>query len=520
MTALAAAAPVVRTTAGAVRGYRDEGVETFLGVPYAAPPVGALRYRKPQRHPGWEGVRPAVAFGDAPVQPVFDDPSQKRYGVFEDSSEDCLVLNVWTPAADPAARLPVIVFLHGGGYIGGSGAVPVYGGGVHAREGVVWVTVNHRLGGPGFVYLDELFPGLSGTGHLGIWDQVQALEWLRENVAAFGGDPDRIAVAGSSAGALSVAAMLAAPAGQHLFRRGMLLSSRAGHATLDTERATAVARVFLDDIGVAPGDTDALLAVPARRLSLHPRLVFGPMRAAAGQYPLGAVVDGDLLTAPVIEAVRGGAGGHVDVVAGTTTEECRGDVLDEHGEPRPGVVLDPAAHLPPGVDPAAGVELYRRSLAAQGLPGDDAELTIAVASDDVMVQPTLALAAARARAGGAGCTWVYRFAWRSPGAGGRTGAHHGLPNPFLTGNLQLSGWRTWLGGDPPLGTAVAFRRAAQAFAATGDPNHAGLPSWDPYVLPRRPTLWLDEDVAVVDDPQRERRELWAPVYDPSSEELP
>ncbi len=510
MTTVLTASPVVRTTTGDVRGRRDAGIETYLGVPYAAPPVGPLRYRKPRRHPGWEGVRPAVAFGDAPVQPVFDDPSQKRYGVFEETSEDCLALNVWTPAADPAARLPVIVFLHGGGYIGGSGSVPVYGGGVHAREGVVWVTVNHRLGGPGFMYLDELFPGLEGTGHLGIWDQMRALEWLRENVAGFGGDPDRIAVAGSSAGALSVAAMLAAPAGQDLFRRGLILSSRAGHATLDTEEATAVARVFLDDIGVAPGDLDALMAVPAQRLALHPRLVFGPMRAAAGRYPVGAVVDGDLLTAPVIDAIRGGAGGHVDVVAGTTTEESRGDVLDEYGEPRPGVSLDAAARLPPCAD----LGIYHRSLAAQGLPVDDAELTIAVASDDVMVQPTLALAAARARAGGSGATYVYRFGWRSPNAGGRTGAHHGLPNPFLTGQLQLSGWRTWLGPNPPLDTADAFRRAAQAFAATGDPNHGQLPRWDPYTLPRRPTLWLGEDVTVVDDPQRERRELWAPVYDP------
>ncbi|MGI0130481.1 MAG: carboxylesterase family protein, partial [Thermoplasmata archaeon] len=244
---------VARTAAGLVEGFDDRGAIAFKGIPFAAPPTGRRRFRPPESPEPWDGVRRCREPG--PACPQHSDVASLRYRAPEPKSEDCLYLNVWTPALDDAQR-PVLVFLHGGGYQSGSGAVPIYNGRKFARHDAVLVTCNYRLALFGFLYLDEVFPGFEGTGNLAILDHVRALEWVRENIAAFGGDPDNVTVFGSSAGGISVGALMASPRAQGLFRHAAPMSSGPGRGR-SPELATRATRRFLELVDVRPGDTDA-----------------------------------------------------------------------------------------------------------------------------------------------------------------------------------------------------------------------------------------------------------------------
>jgi para-nitrobenzyl esterase len=486
--------PVARTDAGRLRGVWTDGVAAFKGVPYAAPPVGPARFRPAEPPEPWDGLRNCATPGPVcPQVPV----STPRYAVDGPRDEDCLSLNVWTPNVDRERR-PVVVFLHGGGYWAGAGSVAVYDGAAYARAGAVCVTLNYRLGAFGFLYLDELFGDLAHTGNLGVLDVVRALEWVRDNIAGFGGDPDRVLVTGSSAGGISVSALMAMDGARGLMRRAAPVSCAAGRAR-DPETATATARIVIEHLGVRPGDTEALLALPADRLVPDAALI-GKIAAAGGDLGFGPVVDGDVLRSDPLTAVAAGSAAGVDLLIGTTADELGGRhtsvlgaeealALDDIPLPRPAPeALDLRAVVPAGASAERVAELYRDELRAAGRPAEPLDVALAARGDLLMTVPTLDFAAAHAPHAP---TFVFRFAWPSPGHGGALGAFHGLATPFSFGNLDDPLWREALGDAPPRTLADDVLGAMVAFAGTGDPGHAGLPAWPRWTPEDRATMTFD-----------------------------
>ncbi len=342
---------VVQTDSGRVEGTMDRGVHAFLGVPYAAPPVGARRFQSPAPPMRWDGVRDGSRFGPVVFQ-------QKMPGIFgelgtpsQPAGDDCLNLNVWTP--DPtAAGLPVLVWIHGGAFYGGSGIDDSYNGSAFARDGVVAVTLNYRLGTQGFWHLAEQFPSLSASGNLGMLDQIAALEWVQENIAAFGGDPARVTIAGESAGGMSVATLLAMPGARGLFCRAVPQSG-AGHNGISAPTASMIAGHLLDLLGVAPGDLDALMGVDPHLL-LDAQIKLGdeltetrdPVRfgeAAASAMCFQPTYGTDELPQRPVDAIAAGAAKNVAIMTGTTKEEALiflVDLKDMFNEPLVHATMD------------------------------------------------------------------------------------------------------------------------------------------------------------------------------------
>ncbi|PVZ06358.1 carboxylesterase/lipase family protein [Actinomycetospora cinnamomea] len=502
---------MVRTAQGRVRGTTTAAGARFLGIPYAAPPVGPGRLRPPRPPASWDGVRDATDLGPEPPQPQFgSDPD----GLLFDPAvpgDDCLNLNVWTP--DPGATgLPVMVWIPGGAFQFSSGGS--YDGSRFARDGVVCVTINYRTGADGFLYLGE-----GDDANLGLLDQIAALSWVQDNVAAFGGDPGRVTVFGESAGAMSLGVLLTVPRAVGLFRRAVLQSG-AAHHIVPAADAARVGAELAGALGVPP-TREALAEVPVDRLlegqariDAEVRTCPDPARwgreVVASVMPFHPVVDGDVVPAPPIERLAAGVAADVDVLVGTNTDDWRfGPVL--------GGFIDQVTE-----DALAGpVEEYGSwSTAAFGLPADRAlphyraahpgaapgDLLAALLTDWWVRVPALRLADAHAP--GAGRTFAYEFAWPSPLFGGRLGACHALEIAFVFDTLDLGRQQMMggaLGADPPQDLADTMHRAWISFATGGDPG------WPRYDRERRAVRRFGAGPAVVDDPYAPERALWAGV---------
>jgi para-nitrobenzyl esterase len=492
---------VVKTAQGEVQGVLADGVAAFKGIPYAAPPFGPNRFRPPAPPAGWDGVREATAYGPTAPKPPYGPPYDLLLPEPVIPGEDCLNLNVWTP--DPGgAGLPVMVWIHGGAFVNGSGAVPTYDGTRFARDGVVLVTVNYRLGADGFAFFDD-----GGPVNLGLRDQIAALEWVRDNVAAFGGDARNVTIFGESAGAMSVTSLLSSPLAAGLFRRVAAQSGAGSHA-LTPATARRVAGYLAERLGVEP-TRDALAAVPIDRLvqaqfalTQEAQLNPDPARwgeVAANLMAFEPVVDGDVLPAMPLQRVAAGAGAGVDLLVGTTTEEMR------------------LFMVPNGALDAVTDDLLRLAATAYGLPVERAlptyaagrpgatpgELLADIGTDWFFRIPAVRLA--EARPGGPGGTWVYEFGWRSPEFGGRLGACHALEIGFVFDTLDAEGGVALQGRTPPQRLAERMHRAWVAFATAGDPG------WPRYDQDRRPVQHFGDTVEVLDDPRAAQRELWEGV---------
>jgi para-nitrobenzyl esterase len=504
---------VVRTRTGQVRGRTSEGVAVFLGIPYAAPPVGRLRLRPPEPVEPWTGVRDATVLGPEPPQPQFgqNDPS----GLIFDPAvpgDDCLNLNIWTP--DPSgAGLPVMVWSPGGSFHFSSGGS--YDGSRFARDDVVCVTINWRTGADGFLYLGE---GDDGA-NIGLLDQVAALTWVRDNIAAFGGDPDRVTVFGESAGAMSIGVLLSMPRAKGLFRRAILQSGAAHHVIPAAEAARIGARLA-EVLGVPP-TREAVAEVPVDRLleaqaQVDAEVLTSPdplrwgREVVASTMPFHPVVDGHVVPGQPIDQIAAGASSEVDILLGTNSDDWRmfpvlGGFIDQ--------VTDEALTGP--------VEVYGSwSVAAFGLPvettlpvyraahpdGSPGDVLAEVLTDWWVRLPAVRLADAHAPAPSG--TFMYEFAWPSPAFDGRLGACHALEIPFVFDTLDL-GRQQMLGGalgeSPPQRLADTMHAAWVRFAAHGDPG------WPRYDLERRAVMRLDATSAVIEDPYARERTLWAGV---------
>ena len=487
--------PEIRTAVGVLRGSREAGLAVFRGVRYAEPPVGALRFAAPRPVRGWAGVRAALSYGPPPPQPSAfgtDGPAREAVG------DDWLSLNVWSPDPAPGAGLPVLVWIPGGGYVIGSSSLPEFDGGRLAANGVVVVTLNYRLGMEGFAQID------GAPANRGLLDQVAALHWVRENIRAFGGDPNRVTVFGESAGGGSVAALLAMPRAAGLFRRAVAQSVPG--TFFSPELAADIAAACAAELGVRPTAADLSAVEPSRLCGAGEAVSakigrwtdrWGPITHRP--IPFAPVVDGDVLPATPWDALANGAGRNVDLLVGHTRDEHRlfslidgvlGQVTEEQAETALRV-------LAPGPD---GARRYREAFPAAG-PEKLYEL---VNGDWLFRMPTLHLAEAHAADGG-GRTHVYELTWVAPGMGGILGACHGLDVPLVFGNLS-SGGPGLLIGETPSAEAEALsariRAAWTAFAADGEPG------WPAYDTEQRLVQLLDTRPRVTAYPEEASRLLW------------
>ncbi|MEU7486953.1 carboxylesterase family protein [Streptomyces sp. NPDC042319] len=497
--------PIVTTAQGAVRGLRQGDTTAFLNIPYAAPPRGAGRFAPPQPHEPWEGVRDATVPGPNAPQ------SERKLGSVDMSSyfgtgwsrgEDYLTANVWMPAAthsglpaDLPVDLPVMVFVHGGGFVAGSTRSALYDGSAFARDGIVLVTLNYRLGIAGFLDI----PG--APANRGLLDVVAALRWVRENIAAFGGDPHNVTLFGQSAGATIVGGVLATPEATGLFRRA-IIQSGSGLGAFTTEQAARVTQAAAEVLGIEPdlsafaGISDERLVEAASRLAgidLQTETRHDPL---IGLSPFSLVLD----TQPA-ESVAAGLGADIDLLIGTNTEEGHLYLVpvDKYATSTAEDVDDAAARSHP--NPAQLVETYRRTRPEASF----GELRSALMGDALFGAGSWALAGAHA-AHPRSATYAYEFAWRSQALDGQLGATHAVELPFvfdLSHLPQLHGRAALLGPDkPPTDLAARMHATWVRFARTGNPG------WDPYDTERRSTMHIDAAWTQVDDPRSQERQAW------------
>ncbi|MEU6389386.1 carboxylesterase family protein [Streptomyces sp. NPDC046939] len=489
--------PVVTTAQGAVRGLRRGATLAFLNIPYAAPPRGADRFAPPRPHEPWDGVRNATVPGPTAPQSarVLGNVDMTPYfGPGWSHGEDYLTVNVFTPAVG-GGELPVMVFVHGGGFVAGSTRSSMYDGSAFARDGVVLVTLNYRLGIAGFLDL----PG--APANRGLLDVVAALRWVRENIAAFGGDPHRITLFGQSAGATVVGGVLASPEAAGLFRRA-IVQSGSGLGAFTTEQAARVTGAAAVLLGAEP-HVDAFADISDERLVDAASQLSGiDLRTGSHRDPLIGLSPFSLvLDAQPAASVATGLAADVDLLVGTNAEE--GNLylvpVGKHAASTAADVHEAAARSHP--DPARLVETYRRSR-----PGASfAELRSAIMGDALFGVGSRALADAHA-AHPRSATYAYEFAWRSKALDGELGATHTVELPFvfdLSHRPELNGPHALLGPDkPPEGLATRVHETWIRFAGTGDPG------WDPYDAERRATMRIDAEWTQVEDPHGEERRAW------------
>ncbi|HVX76795.1 MAG TPA: carboxylesterase/lipase family protein [Bradyrhizobium sp.] len=482
--------PVVETPQGKLRGHRESGVVAFKGVRFAAPPFGANRLQPPQPIEAWDGVRDALSYGPKSPQVPYPPGIAEALAELVGPGEDCLTLNIWTPDSRKTG-CPVMVWIPGGMFeFHATGATAFYDGSRFARDGVVCVTINYRVGAEGFLYLGD------GLANLGLLDQIAALEWVRDNIAAFGGDPRQVTIFGESAGGMSVATLLAMPRAKGLFHRAIVQSGNTPNVT-SAATAERIGRRLAEVMGVEPR-REVIAALPPERLleaqaQLRGQLLARPDPAlwsevALSFLPWAPTVDGQIIPQPPVEAIRIGAAQDIDLLVGGNTEETRLFFLSDGSIDRITDQALSALVMAYGLPPQ-GLSSYRAAN-----PGANAgELLSAIQTDWYWRIPAVRLADAHASSAARASTYMYEFAWRSPQLGGRLGAAHGVEMAFVFDTLGF-GTEPMLGREPPQSLATAMHAAWVAFATTGD---CGWPKYDPA---RRMTMHFDTASHVISDP--------------------
>lgn len=490
----------IQTTHGKLIGRRFERHEHFRGIPFAAPPICRLRFAAPTPVEAWSNVREAFEFEASAPQPRSPLPGMQ----VGQQSEDCLYLNVYTPKSDDARR-PVMVWIHGGGFTTGGACQDIYAGRpIVERGNIVLVTLNYRLGILGYLHLPDLDGSSANVGQL---DQIAALEWVRDNIERFGGDPHNITIFGESAGGMAVSTLLAMPRAKGLFHKA-IAQSGATNVTLDRESAAHVADRWLEHLGLARESASQLRDKSSEELVSAQVAAAADFRDSRIFLPASPVVDGDSLPRHPLDALRAGFAREIPLIAGTNLDEWRlfemPSLMKDLDRDR--IERKLARLLPPGVDVAALIDAYAEARGEDLNDPDQAKhLYSAIQTDRTFRIPAIRMAEAQAAHQPA--TWMYLFTWPSPARRGELGACHAIELPFVFGTLDAPGMDRFSGAGAE--AARLSERTMDAwigFAKNGEPGHAGLPAWPRYEPDRRATCCLDAHPVIVHAPMELERQ--------------
>lgn len=487
--------PIAQTSYGPVAGYQSDDVLIFKGVRYGAD-TAPTRFQKPPAPEPWEAILDAKEYGAAAPQ----------RGSIGPQSEDCLFLNVWTPAVADGGNRPVMVYFHGGAYAAGSGSDPLYDGSQLVRDGdVVVITVNHRLNAFGYLSLGLLNNDFPDSGNAGMWDLVLALQWVQQNARTFGGDPHRVMVFGQSGGGAKIATLMAAPSAKGLFHSAATMSGQQVTAS-GPLNAKARALAYLDAASIDPTDTQALLSVSVEKL-VDALSISDPINATRRLY-FGPVLDDRMLSRHPFWPDAPAQSASIPMILGNTRDETRN--LIGRREPESFALswndLPDAIerHVRSDINPITVMEEYK------ALYPDDTPTELFFKATTAGRSWRGQVEESDARAAQGAPTWVYQMDLPSPIDGGKWGAPHTIDIAHAFNNPGVEGSLT--------GTSEAARRVAsqlsQAFIAlarTGNPNHSGLPDWESHTLPNRETMVFGETTYLQNDPRKGEREIFAKV---------
>jgi para-nitrobenzyl esterase len=497
---------VVSTRNGKIEGQYQNGIHEFKGIPYAAPPVGKNRWLPPQPAANWNGIRPAKQYGPISPQSVMNlsGPGIPNFA-HQPQSEDCLFLNVWTPGLDDNRR-PVIFWIHGGAFIMGAGSESFMEGGNLAKRGdIVLVTINYRLGAAGFLNLKEISGGkIPATGNEGMLDQIAALDWVIENISAFGGNPGNITISGFSAGGMSVGTLLAIPLARGKFQKAM---NRSGAANIvgDLSGALNISKQFLGLLGLKSQDIDGLYRLTTRQLLEAQQQLSNLLRQNENRAtPFQPVVDGSVLPEYPMTALKKGVARDIPILAGNTLDELKSSMamdpglrnLDEAG------LIARLGHLIPSELVSELIGVYHGALTHRGIQVTPLEILGSLNTDFMFRIPTLRLVEMQRDNGAA--AYNYLFTYRSPALGGALGASHGLDNPLLFGvpDAEFTG-----NNQAVKNLSTRIMDSVAAFAYTGDPSCQSIGRWPAYGS-QRLTMLLDLNTRVESAPFEAERRVW------------
>lgn len=522
VAAWAANAPVVETAYGKVRGYLNDGICTFRGIRYGASTAGKNRFLPPRKPEPWTGVRDATSYGYSAPQ---TDPSTRGadlpeseigkiltgsdgYRVPPPESEDCLFLNVWTPGVGAAKKRPVMVWLHGGGYASGSASSLLYDGTNLARRGdVVMVGVNHRLNVFGYTHLGDFgMPEFAHSGNAGQLDIIAALEWVRDNIERFGGDPKRVMIFGESGGGGKVCMLLASPPAKGLFHAAVIES---GPSLKMGERAAAAkaAEMLLSELGLDPRRLPELQKMSTEKI----QAAFYATQAKLAKQGAGGgmsggfspVLDPEILPAHPFHPTATRVSEDVPVIVGWNKTEATVFMLSD----KEAFSLDEAGMRKRlegmvGAEADALIQLYRR----ENPNLSPSAIFFNIASYSMMGHGSVTIAERKAALGRAPA-YLYRFDWETPVLGGKLISPHGLEMPFVFDNVENGGEALTGGGPEASRLAAKISEAWISFARSGNPNSrkSGLPQWNPYESGKRTMMLFDNQSRVVHDFQKEQR---------------
>jgi para-nitrobenzyl esterase len=502
---------VVTLSLGQLEGSHQGGMFAFKGVPFAAPPVGERRWLPPQPVEPWEGVLQAVQFGmTAPQNPIPAGPGPRDEP--EPQSEDCLYLNIWSPGLDNRRR-PVMVWIHGGAFSIGSGSAPMYEGSVLAqRNDVVVVTVNYRLNLLGFLNLKEATDGkIPATGNEGLLDQVAALKWVQEHIAAFGGDPDNVTIMGESAGSMSIACLLTMPAARGLYHKA-ILESGVGTTTMPLEKAAEVGRLFLKVTGISSDDVEALHALTVEQL-LATEIEL--RRRMANPWELmritvtAPVMDGEVIPQMPTHAIAEGVAKDIPMIIGSNLDEWKLFLIGEPNKEKVdrAQIVERLGRVIPSRYVEEIVERYYQARSQRGDDTSPLEILSAISTDVMFRIPALQMVEAQQKHNPA--VFNYLFTYKSPVFGGILGACHALEIDFVfaTHDDQFCG-----AGPEADKLSETIQDAWTSFARTGNPSCAALGAWAVYGDGRM-TMILNTQCRLEPAPYEEERQAWDAVGD-------